>query len=212
MLKLVKETDNQIVPYDEGVVEGKKIMTEIEDRNWRLGDLANHVEPKYGENTLVRFAQDIGVPFNTLRNWRKIVKAWQEYDRPRSFCIAADLVTLPNRAEIVRDNPNISSSAARKLAKEYRAAAVKGEQEEEEVFPYQEPCTNCNTAQEQWQRSLGNMLGDILSFRSYWTHLFGPEWEQYKIPSSHLKLAAQAKKEFISLVAGLKEHPRDEEN
>jgi hypothetical protein len=210
MLKLVQEIADQMVPYDDAVAEGKKIMSEIEDRTWHLGDLADRAEPRYGDQTLIRLAADIGVNARTLKSCRSVARAWPEKDRIRSisFETAKALMGQPDRGNIVRDNPQMTLTQARKLAHDRNGDAI----QEEEVFPYQEPCTDCNTAQEQWQRSLGNMLGDILSFRSYWDHLFGPEWNQYKIPSSHLTLATQAKKEFISLVASLKEHAHDEEN
>jgi len=211
MLKLVKEIGDQEIPYDDAVTEGKQIIKDMENRCWRLGDLADRVEWKYGDQTLKKFAEQIGVNPRTLLGCRTVARAWPEINRRRfiSFEVAKALMAQPDREEIVQNNPGLKIKEARQIAKERRGA---GSEDEEEVFPYQEPCADCNTAQEQWQRSLGNMLGDILSFRSYWDHLFGPEWNQYKIPSSHLTLATQAKKEFISLVASLKEHAHDKEN
>ena len=209
MLKLVKETDYLVVPYDEAVIEAKKIMSDIEDRQWRLGDLADRLEPKYGDQTLAKFAEAIGHKTDTVMTWRTTARAWPEKTIRIGFAVARILNAFPNRQQIVHENPFLTVPQARKLAREARGGK---DSNEDVVFPYQEPCTDCSTAQEQWQRSLSNMLGDILSFRSYWDHLFGPEWNKYKLPSSHLTLAAQAKRELISLVASLKEHPHDEEN
>ena len=215
MLKLVQEITDQMVPYDKAVIEGKKIISEIEGHQWALADLANCVEPKYGDATLKKLGEDIGINFHTLERLRSVARAWPENRRRRlnSFAVHQDLMAHPNRHQMLLDNPNLTTRQARKLSTEHRTSVTKEDVANEEVvFPYQEECTDCNTAQEQWQRSLGNMLGDILSFRSYWDHLFGPEWNKYELPSSHLTLAAQAKKEFTSLVASLKEHPHDEEN
>jgi len=213
MLQLMKPLENYIVPYDEAVVEAKKIMLDISDKQWQLGDLANRLEPKYGERTLHKFANEIGMSVTTLQIRRAVARAWPESFRRRniSFGIAQSLIAHPDRFKIVDETPSLTVEEARKIARNNKnnLQTKIEEREEEEIFPYQEPCTDCNTAVEQWQRSVSNMLGDILSFQSYWTHLFGEDWKNYPLPSSHFKLALEAKREFVSMVASLREHPHE---
>lgn len=212
MLQLMKPLGNYIVPYDEAVAEAKKIMSDISMRQWKLGDLAKRIEPKYGEQTLTKFAKDIGLSPKTIYRYINVLEAWPEMSRPRdfSFSTACELATLPNKEAIVAGNPNITATQARKLREEIRKDQQ--EEKEEEIFPYQEPCTDCNTAEEQWQRSASNLFGDILSMQAYWEHLFGADWYKYKVPSSLIKLATDAKKELTKMVAVLMEHSRDTKN
>jgi hypothetical protein len=211
VMQLAQAVKTNMIPYDEAVKMGKKIMSEIEDRRWQLGDLADALEPKHGQNTLAKFAQEIGINFNTLMACRSTVRAWSGISRPRqiSFETARELMALPDREAIARDCPDLTPKQARQIRKLRKAEK---NNEEETIFPYQEPCTDCNTAEEQWQRSVANLLGDILTMRAYWDRLFGDDWKAYKIPSSHIKLAVDAKREINQMVAILKEHTRDEKN
>jgi ParB-like chromosome segregation protein Spo0J len=68
--------------------------------------------------------------------------------------------------------------------------------------PIEEPCDDCNTEEERWQRSLGNMAGDAVSLPSYWTREFG-EWEKFEVPTSLVTLVKQAAKAWAKLEADL---------
>ncbi len=54
--------------YQESVKRGR----EAARSQWTLGDLALDLEPKYGEATLERYAEDIGVEFKTLEDYRYV--------------------------------------------------------------------------------------------------------------------------------------------
>lgn len=56
--------------------------------------------------------------------------------------------------------------------------------------------------EERWQRSLGNLAGDAVSIRAFWTREFG-EWEKFQAPSDLVTLAAQAAQAWTSLAADL---------
>jgi hypothetical protein len=43
---------------------------------WTLGDLACEVEKSYGEDKLGEFAEDIGVPFRSLDDYRRGARAY----------------------------------------------------------------------------------------------------------------------------------------
>src|SRR5262245_42978698 len=64
--------------YDDAVEEAKKILKQFDSGQMRLGELADKIEPKYGEHTLERFAADIGVAPCTLERYRSVYRAWPE--------------------------------------------------------------------------------------------------------------------------------------
>jgi ParB-like chromosome segregation protein Spo0J len=70
------------------------------------------------------------------------------------------------------------------------------------VDPVQEPCENCETAAEHWQRSAENLAGDAISMRPYWTRQFG-EWEKFDVPTSLVTLAKEAAKQWAQLACDL---------
>ena len=57
--------------------------------------------------------------------------------------------------------------------------------------PIQEVDAADDTKEKRWQRSCGNLLGDILSMRAYWAREFG-EWEAFERPSHLITLAKDA--------------------
>jgi hypothetical protein len=66
-----------------------------------------------------------------------------------------------------------------------------------------EPCTDCNTQQEQWQRSLSNMASEAISLSAYWTHLFGKDWQKFEVTSDVLTLAKQAAAAWNDIVESM---------
>ena len=77
------------------------------------------------------------------------------------------------------------------------------------VDPNQEPCEDCETAAEHWQRSAANLAGDSISMRPYWTRQFG-EWEKFDVPTSLVTLAKEAAKEWAQLACDLEERQKHE--
>jgi hypothetical protein len=210
MLQLVRyDTEQNIVPYDTAVIEGKKIISEIDDKQWVLGDLADRIEPRYGDKTLLRFSEELGITYPALASYRAVARAWPEHFPRGKYSVARALMKVPDRREIVLKSPNLTYQQALSLAMELRC---EDKEKEEVLFPYEDSCIDCSSAEEQWHRSLDNLLGDLLSRFAYWDHMFGPEWRHYKISSLSLKAAVKAKKEFIKLVASLKEHEREKKN
>lgn len=87
-------TYEQIVAEAQGVESG---------RNWRLGDLALEVETSYGDNTLERFATDIGVEYESLRQYRYVASRYENGIRiPNlSWRVHQVFAALDDRAELV---------------------------------------------------------------------------------------------------------------
>jgi hypothetical protein len=63
--------------------------------------------------------------------------------------------------------------------------------------------TDDNSAQEQWQRSLGYHAGEAATLPAYWRREFG-EWEKFEVPSDLMTLAEQAAETWKKLVADLR--------
>ena len=67
------------IPYDAAVSEGKEILAKIEDAErgkLRLGEIADNLEPKYGDRTLAKYAEAIGEKTQRLETYRSVWRAW----------------------------------------------------------------------------------------------------------------------------------------
>jgi anthranilate/para-aminobenzoate synthase component I len=116
---------SQTINYDDAVREGKQILADIDskqDRLMRLGQLADAVETRYGEHKLKDFAKAIGIARCTLERCRSVYRAWagNEAPAPKSYAVAQELQSHPDRFAIIRENPHLTKRAARKLRHEHR--------------------------------------------------------------------------------------------
>jgi hypothetical protein len=62
--KMEIDYDQDEIPYNDAVERAREIVSDMEPSHFELGALANKLEPKYGEDTLLQFAGDIGLPFD----------------------------------------------------------------------------------------------------------------------------------------------------
>ena len=124
------EDGNEQIPYDDAVVEGRKLVSSMKDNQFELGRIAGRVEPKYGEQTLERLAEEIGIDYGTLKSYRTADRAWQDIPvRPKSFSVAKALNRHPNRADIIQEKPDMSVKEAENVMREWkkeRRAVEKG--------------------------------------------------------------------------------------
>lgn len=72
--------------WTEYVKRGKSLVTEINDRKWELGDLANEVCPASetgvsDDDRIGKFADEIGISPGTLREYRRVASAWPSATR-----------------------------------------------------------------------------------------------------------------------------------
>src|SRR6516225_10279736 len=101
------------INYDAAVREGQQIVAKMERVQWRrLCELADGIEPRYGEQTLARFAADIGVVPCTFERRMSVYQAWKSAPGPESyppcFAVARELQSHPDRFAIIKNNPNIT--------------------------------------------------------------------------------------------------------
>jgi hypothetical protein len=70
----------------------------------------------------------------------------------------------------------------------------------DETTPDEKKPSDGDTAEQQWQRSLGNIAGDQIALQAFWTREFG-DWEKFEVPSDLSTLAKQAAYAWTELAA-----------
>src|SRR3954447_12160630 len=92
------------------VAEGRSLLTQEGNLNWRWGDLVLRVMPpgSADRGTLVEWAEEIGWletgrTITTLLTFRTVALAWPAEQRMEgvSFTVHAELAALPNRFEVI---------------------------------------------------------------------------------------------------------------
>lgn len=78
--------------------------------------------------------------------------------------------------------------------------------------PIHAKCEGCDTAEQTWRHSLGNMAGDAASMCAFWTRQFGTDWEKFEVPSSLVTLAKQAAEEWRKLASDLAKRRKNHGN
>jgi hypothetical protein len=131
------------------VKEGKALLQQEGNLNWRWGDLVARVMPPHSPDRgrLVEWAEEIGWldtgrTLPTLLSLRTVALAWPPDKRLAdvSFTVHAELAAMPNRFELIR--PGLTKRQARVLAgkkpeiasKEQRGEVVAGLLTEKEVL------------------------------------------------------------------------------
>jgi hypothetical protein len=109
----------ETISFDEAVIEGKAIIAKIEEAErgqLRLGELADQLETQYGDRTLAKFAKALNIAPCTLARYRDVYRAWDgagiRAPGRLSYAVLRELATHPDRAEIIRDRPDLTKRAA----------------------------------------------------------------------------------------------------
>jgi hypothetical protein len=114
-IAFVPDDPKDQIPYDEAVEQGRRLVLVMKDSQFELGKIADRLEPKYGDSTLQRFAEDIGIDYGTLKSYRTTQKAWKDQPaRPKGFSVAKALNPHPRKAEVIQEKPDISVKEAEK--------------------------------------------------------------------------------------------------
>jgi hypothetical protein len=71
-------TDPDRLYWDEIVRRGMAARKKSDDSSWELGECASEVETRYGEGDLQKYADAIGVNYDTLRDYRYVVGRFVE--------------------------------------------------------------------------------------------------------------------------------------
>lgn len=142
--------------------------------------------------------------FDHPRYSQRVIAAWLGCKHTRIFRLrkwaASGFEGLPFG---YKNNPDSRSTNKATAAGAVRhQSPLKTKTKSRPSGPTQELCTDCGTTEEHWQRSLGNLAGDAISMREFWTREFG-EWKEFEVSSSLVTLAKQAARVWIELAADL---------
>jgi hypothetical protein len=115
--------------YNEAVAEAKQHIEAKKYHEMKVGELADGVESKYDEQTLQRFAKDIGYSLASLSKWRSMYRAYkntiQEIQETSPKITAGVLQACqglpePVRNKLLKEKPNLTVREARTYARDYR--------------------------------------------------------------------------------------------
>ena len=70
--------------YQEAVSQGKRVCDgrlSQGEINWQLGDIASQVKIDYAEENIQWLANDIGVEYKTLLDYRRVAEAYGKGER-----------------------------------------------------------------------------------------------------------------------------------
>jgi hypothetical protein len=110
-----------VIPYNDAVEQGKHLLNLMRANQHELGELAYKLEPKYGDQTLERFATELKIDYGTLKTYRTTYKAWKdEPARPASFSVARALNRHPQKYQTFLDNEDMSVQDAKAKMRELR--------------------------------------------------------------------------------------------
>ena len=196
------------IKYEAAVSEGRKIVEQAGRGWWRLGEIADRLQPKYGDKTLATFAAAIEIKFGTLERFRDVYRAWKEIPAPErdsvSYSVRKELATLPHRAQIVRDKPTITKLQAAKIARKY-ADEQRVKAERAKPPP---------TADEVWNRFQADRLEDVrklMENRERWQKPHIPPLPVGgRVSEKLLKDLKRAEEELAELRATLEKLDRDQ--
>lgn len=117
------------VNYNRAVKAAKAASAKVGTFNWTIGDLAGNVATEYGDNSIKRFADDIGQEVTSVRNMRTVSAAYPETKISRTlqgWTVYAVFTSQDDRFALVKDGNDgkpWSVSAARALVKSRKDAA-----------------------------------------------------------------------------------------
>jgi hypothetical protein len=120
-----------LISWDEAVEEGMRLVENLEANQMRIGEIADRIDPKYGERTLSQYAQVLKKSVNTLQNYRSVYRTWHEDSKVKhvqKFSVAKALVKHPNRVTIVEERPGITEREAQLATKKFKEEQARYEQ------------------------------------------------------------------------------------
>jgi hypothetical protein len=121
-----KQSEPTQIKYDDAAIaQGIRLVKALKSSQMKLGELADRLQPKYGEETLKRFAKAIGLPVATLARYRSVYRKWKGIEAPGpNFAVAKALQSLPsNHIELLMNEfPNMTKRDAITFVKDWRNA------------------------------------------------------------------------------------------
>jgi hypothetical protein len=128
------------IDFFQAVKEGKEILEQINRGELRLGELADKIEPKYGDRTMAKFAEALGIAECTLDRHRKTYRDWKPILAPGAkiapYVVLRELASYADNPECQKlvQNPNTTKREAlhlkRKLTGVAKEKAKKAEEDD----------------------------------------------------------------------------------
>jgi hypothetical protein len=125
------------IRWETAVRECKEIIANQQRDQLRLGELAANVEKKYGDKTLAKLAEEIGIAACTLERHQSVYNAWKDEKPapgPVSYAVLRALQDHPDRFNIVRENPNMTQAQALQKMREFKGTAKEKQQQQEDEW------------------------------------------------------------------------------
>jgi hypothetical protein len=109
---------SECIEFSKAVAEGKEILEQINQGELRLGELADKIEPKYGDRTMAKFADALGIAECTLDRHRKTYRDWKPILAPGAkiapYAVLRELAPYADNPECQNlvQNPNTTKREA----------------------------------------------------------------------------------------------------
>jgi hypothetical protein len=170
----LEDREDQSIDWAEAVERGRYLHNISEHYQMKLGHLASKVATEYGEETLQNFADEIEVPFETLKRCRSVWRAWEKEGRhPFKYSVARALARIPEKDQIwmslIEERGGeglVTEKAALQAAKDYRERRSAGKYKD---FPLHKAvsraCRILNAILDE-DSELQKLLDDIQSYET----------------------------------------------
>lgn len=78
MRSQAEPVEEQTRSYEEICDHSRKVVGEIDQRRWVVGDDALEIETAYGHHTMDDFARDIGMNKSTIKGWKRVAEFYDK--------------------------------------------------------------------------------------------------------------------------------------
>jgi hypothetical protein len=126
--KRTRRPDAEISYDDKAIAKGKRLAAILktgDEAEWKLGELADRLEPKYGKKTLANFASEIGLTADRLNRCRHVYRKWKDLRKKGTspkFGVLQALAAHPLRDTIIKELPKLTVREARTFMRDWRIA------------------------------------------------------------------------------------------
>jgi hypothetical protein len=109
------------ISWEEAVSKGQDLRSAKDNSQWDLGDLSLEVDTAYGQDSLDKFANDIGINKKSLQQYRRVSAAFTKEQRNPYLSHRHHLLLVPQEdrlkwLELANDNNWTVSQLERELA------------------------------------------------------------------------------------------------
>ena len=127
-VKQAEPVEQARINFDTAVTEAKGHIWSKEFHETKIGELADRLEPKYGAQTLAKFAEAIGLAYETVKKYRTVFRKYKDTpigETSTSFAVKSSLAAVPEAADIIMAKPEMTTPEARGIASAHRSSTKK---------------------------------------------------------------------------------------